>query len=322
MIRVIVLGGNGQFGCCAVEQLRIVGISPLVAARGGRYEIAVDADDPPSIRAAFSAGDLIIDAAGPFQKRSLALLDAAIEVGFHVIDINDSLSYAEQVLSLQRRIEGAGIRVLSSASSVSAVAAAMVRRSGLTLPKRVTGFLAPASRHTAKRGSALSLIRSLGCPIRAWRGGRLQTLPGWRESRAFPMPDPVGRICGRLFESADALWLPLAWPSLLDVEMFVDANTPGVNALLGLGARFSWIRRLLERHADLGARIARAFGSQAGGLGYEIEDANGKVARCAVLSGKTGHITAVAPAVLAARAIVTGRLTATGLIRPEGHVEP
>jgi saccharopine dehydrogenase-like protein len=320
--RVIVLGGQGQFGCAALEQLRILGISPIVAARGGMADIGVDADDPTSIRAAFSAGDLIIDAAGPFHKRSLALLEAAIEIGFDVIDINDNLGYAEQVLALERRIVGAGIRVLSSASSVSAVAAAIVRRSDLNAPTRVTGFLAPASRHTANRGSALSLIRTVGCPVRAWRGGRLQTLRGWGERRSFVMPHPVGPICGRLFESADAVWLPRVWPSLLDVEMYVDANTPGVNALLQLGARFPAFRRMLERHVDLGAWIARLIGSKAGGIGYEIEDAHGKATRFAVLSGKTGHITAVAPAVLAARAIVTGHLTATGLVLPDRHVEP
>ena len=322
MRRVIVLGGQGQFGRSAVEQLRILGISPIIAGRGTMADIKVDADAPASVRAAFSAGDLVVDAAGPFHKRSLALLEAAIEIGFDVIDINDNLAYAQQVLALEPGIAGAGIRVLSSASSVSAIAAAMVRRSALKAPTRVTGFLAPASRYTANRGSALSLIRSLGVPVRSWRHGRLQTLRGWVEWRPFKMPDPVGPICGRLFESADSLWLPRIWPSLLEVEMYVDANTLGVNALLDLGTRFQAFRRLLERQVDLGAWIARVIGSKAGGIGYEIEDASGRVARFAVLSEKTAHITAVAPAVLAAQAIVAGCFTTTGLVLPDRHVDP
>jgi hypothetical protein len=320
--RVIVLGGRGQFGRCAIEQLRILGISPIVAARGGTADIDVDADDATSVRASFLAGDLVIDTAGPFHKRSLALLNAAIAIGFDVIDINDNLGYAEQVLTLEGMILSAGIRVLSSASSVSAVAAAIVRRSALDSPTRVRGFLAPASRHTANRGSALSLIQSLGCPVRVWRSGRLQTLRGWGEKQRFAMPAPVGPMRGGLFESADAIWLPRIWPSLLDVEMYVDSNTPGVNASLQLGARFPAFRGLLERHVDLGVWIARAIGTRAGGVGYEVEDAHGKVARFAVLSENTGHITAVAPAVLAARAILTGRFTATGLILPDKQVEP
>jgi hypothetical protein len=73
---------------------------------------------------------------------------------------------------------------------------------------------------------------------------------------------------------------------------------------------------------DLGAWIARAIGSDAGGVGYEIEDVHGTVARVAVLSEKNGHITAVAPAVLAARAIITGRFASSGLVLPDQHVEP
>ncbi len=322
MKRIIVLGGLGLFGRTLVEQLKGLGISTMIAARRAAADIQVDANDPVSIRTGFSAGDLVIDAAGPFQKRSTALLEAAIEIGFDLVDMNDDLRYAEQVLALEGSIARAGIRVLSSASSVSAVAAAFVRQSKLKKPVRVTGFLAPASRHTANRGSALSLIQSVGCPVRALRDGRLQTLRGWGETRRFAMPGPVGLICGRLFESADAVYLPRIWPSLLEVDMYVDPKTPGVNALLWLGARFPRFRRLLARQVSLGTWISRTIGSTAGGVGYEIEDASGDVARFAILSGKNGFITAVAPAVIAAQAIVDGRFQSAGLVLPDRHVDP
>jgi hypothetical protein len=64
------------------------------------------------------------------------------------------------------------------------------------------------------------------------------------------------------------------------------------------------------------------IGSTAGGLGYEIEDASGDVARFAILSEKNGFITVVAPAVLAARAIVEGRFPSTGLVLPDRHIDP
>jgi hypothetical protein len=294
----------------------------MIAARSGGADIQVDANDPVSVRSGFLSEDLVIDAAGPFQKRSTALLDAAIEVGFDLVDINDDLTYAEQVLALEGNVARSGIRVLSSASSVSAVAAAIVRISKLPSPVRVTGFLAPASRHTANRGSALSLIQSLGRPVRVLRDGRLQTLRGWGEMRRFAMPDPVGLVCGRLFESADALYLPRIWPSLLEVEMYVDPNTPGVGAPLWLGARLPSFRRLLENQVSLAAWISKSLGSTAGGIGYEIEDASGAIANFAVLSGKNSFIAAVAPAVLAVQAIVDGRFQSAGLVLPDRHVDP
>jgi hypothetical protein len=319
---VIVLGGLGLFGRAAVEQLRCWGVAALAASRRDAADLQIDANDPRSLRAALAAGDVVVDAAGPFQSRSTALLDAAMEIGFDVVDINDDVSYAQTVLALEDKIARAGIRVLSSASSVSAVSAAVVRTSGLPLPARVTALLAPASRHTANPGSALSLIRSVGRPVRVLRDGKLQIARGWGESCRFRMPRPIGPIRGWLFESADAVCLPCIWPSLMNVEMYVDANTPGVSLLLRLAAHWEGLRRLLESQIRLGTRISRRIGSSAGGLGYEIEDVSGQVARLAILSATNSFIVAVAPTALAARAIALDQFEPRGLVRPDRHVEP
>jgi hypothetical protein len=202
------------------------------------------------------------------------------------------------------------------------VAAAIVGHSGIESPRRVTVFLAPASRHTANAGAAKSLIRSVGRPVRVFRDGRLQERTGWSESQSFRMPPPLGTIHGRLFESADAVHLPRIWSTLRDVSMYVDTNTPGVNRLLRLGARWPPIRQLLERTTSIGTRIARTFGSSAGGIGYEIEDADERVARYSIVAAKNSFITAVAPAVLAAQAIAEGRFPHVGLVPTDRHVEP
>jgi NAD(P)-dependent dehydrogenase (short-subunit alcohol dehydrogenase family) len=318
--RIIVLGGQGLFGRTAVEQLRRLGFSPLIAGRQSTAEIQINADDAALLRATLLPGDLIIDTAGPFQHRTLALLHAAIEIGCDIVDINDNVAYAQQVLTLEADIARAGIRVLSSASSVSAIAAAVVHESGIENPVRISCFLAPASRHTANRGSALSLIQSVGCPVRVFREGQLKMLPGWSEPRQFLMPSPLGNIHSRLFESADAIYLPRIWPTLQTVDMFVDTNTPGVNALLSVSAHSATIRRLLSRGVNLGTKISRIIGSSVGGIGYEIEDAAGRIVRLAISSAENSFLIAIAPAVLAAQALATGHFDRTGLILPHQHV--
>ena len=319
---MIVLGGLGLFGGTIVEQLHHRGLVVQTASRKGAADLPIDANDRESIQAVVRAGDLVIDAAGPFHKRSTALLEAAIEVGFDVIDINDNLRYAERVAALEPHIVAAGIRILSSASSVSAVAAGFVMHSNVASPVRVTAFLAPASRHTANVGAALSLIQSVGRPVRLLREGRLQTTVGWGESRRFPMPRPIGAICGRLFETADAQLLPRIWPTLREVAMYVDANVPGMNSMLRLAAASTVVRGVLRRVVRFGTAVARRFGSPAGGIGYEIEDSDGHVVRYAIAAEKNSYLTAVAPAVLVAQAIAAGRFYARGLILPDRYVEP
>ncbi len=322
MKRVIVLGGLGLFGRTASAQLRRLGMTVLTASRGLNADLQIDANDRASIHTALRRGDLIIDAAGPFRDRSAALVEAATEVGFDVVDINDDMSYAEKVLALEMQIVSAGIRVLSSASSVSAVGATVVRHSCVKAPTRVTAFLAPATRHTANSGAALSLLGSIGRPIRIYRDGRQQTLRGWSESRRFTMPAPVGPICGWLFESADALYLPRIWSTLREVTMFVDTNVPGGNTMLRLAASWPAIRGMMEQHVHVSSWLARKVGSLAGGIGYEIEDANGKIVRWAITSGENSYVVAVAPAVLAAQAIVERRFPHRGLVLLDRHVEP
>jgi NAD(P)-dependent dehydrogenase (short-subunit alcohol dehydrogenase family) len=317
--RVVVLGGRGLFGRTIVEQLQRLGIQSLVAGRRPSTDMQIDANDMASITASLRGGDLVIDAAGPFQHRNTALVKCAIELGFNVIDINDNLKYAQQMVALELEIRAAGIRVLSSASSVSAIAATVVGRSGVESPTRVTAFLAPASRHTANAGSAISLIESVGAPIQTFCDGRLQSQLGWSEARRFTMPQPLGQVCGRLFESADSVYLPRIWPSLYEVEMYVDANTLGVNTLLRVAAQFPSLRRLLSRWISLGTRISKMIGSKIGGIGYEIEDATGKIVRFAALSAENSFVIAVAPAVLAARAIVADKFAPAGLVPPHLH---
>jgi hypothetical protein len=320
--RVIVLGGLGLFGRTAAAELRRLGMSVLIASRGPNAELQLDANDRTSIRAKLRPDDLVLDAAGPFRQRSMILMEAAIEIGFDIVDINDDLTYAEQVIALETRIADARIRVLSSASSVSAVAAAVIRRSGVVAPKRVTTFLAPAARHTANSGAALSLLGSVGRPIRIYRDGHQQSARGWSESRQFKMPVPVELINGWLFESADAVYLPRIWPSLREVIMFVDTNTRFGNTMMCLAAQQPVIRRILERHVRLGTWLARKLGSRAGGIGYEIEDADHRILRWAITSSDNSYVVAVAPAVLAVRAIWEQRFPHYGLVPPDRHVEP
>jgi len=322
VMRVVVLGGLGLFGRTAVAALRQFGLTVVTASRRAEADLRIDANDGNSLRASLQRGDIVLDAAGPFHARSAALIDAAVEIGFDVLDLNDDLGYAEQVLSREAAIEAAGIRVLTSASSVSAVAAAVIRHSNIELPMRLTSYLAPASRYTANAGTAQSLWRSVGRPVRLLVDGRLETRVGWIETRTFTMPPPLGTVKGHLFESADAMHLPRCWPSLRDVAMYVDSNTIGANSLLEMAAHSEPLRELMQSKMEWGTWLAKKLGSAAGGIGFEIEGADGRVARYAITASRNSFLTAVAPAVLAARAIAAGRFADHGLVLPDRHVDP
>ena len=119
-----------------------------------------------------------------------------------------------------------------------------------------------------------------------------------------------------------AVNLPRIWPSLRDVAMWVDTNTIGVNSLLQMAAHSEPLRELMEQQVQAGTWLAKKLGSSAGGIGYEIEDADGRVAKFAITASSNSFVTAVAPAVLATRAVAEGRFPHRGLVSPDRHVEP
>lgn len=324
MKKIVVLGGRGFFGAAIVRRLREEGLLPLVAARrpGPGVDLALDADDATSLRSVLHQGDLVLDAAGPFQTRTTALVDAGIKTGFDVIDISDSLDHALRILPLEDRIASAGIRVLNGCSTASAISAAAIRLSGIADPVRLTGCLAPATRSTANAGSARSLLASIGRPVRVWRGGALVEAVGWGERREFVLPVPPGRVQARLFETADALLLPRSWPGLRRADLYVATRGRVIDIALASAARWSAARRFVLGLLPVGLALARLTGRASGCLLYEVEGGDGALRSVAFVGTRRGHLIPLLPALMAARTIVRGEFGPTGLVPPDRQIDP
>jgi hypothetical protein len=320
--RLIVLGAGGFFGSVATGCLQAEGFTPVRSSRRpGVFELQVDGNDAESIRSSLRPGDIVLDAAGPFQSRTTALVTAATEVGFDVVDLSDSFAYAARIVAMRDRIGRSGVRILTSCSAVSAVSAALVRLSGVAQPARVSVFLAPASRATANPATIRSFLASVGKPVTVRRDARLVPQAGWRVSRPFAWPGR-GSTRGFLTESADALLLPEVWPSLRDVDFWVDTQVPLLNALLQASARIAIGAGVIRALSGVGSALARHLGAAAGAFAVEVEGQDGSVVR-RILSGKArSYLIAVAPAVIAVRALAGGRLPETGLVPVNRQVDP
>jgi saccharopine dehydrogenase-like NADP-dependent oxidoreductase len=322
MRRIVVIGGRGFFGAAAAELLRRDGSPPLVASRRPGADLLADAEDPASLRVALRSGDVVIDAAGPFQRRSTALVETCLTIGCDVIDLADSFDYVSKVQALAGRVASGGICVLTACSSVSAVSAALVRLSGVQAPVRVSTFLAPAPRNTSTAATSMSLMSSLERPVRAVRDGSLVERLAFSAAQVFEFPAPVGRVSARLAESADALTLPSVWPSLRDVDFWVDTRRPILNALIAAAARSGILRSMMRSAQDAGRRMTKRFGATSGGFGIELEDANGVRHSSGFVHSTRSYIVAVAPAVLAARRIAAGTFSSSGVVPADRQVDP
>lgn len=312
----MLLGGGGFFGSAIAEALRERDCEPLTPSHA-----QVDVENGEALLLNLQPRDVVIDAAGPFHQRTTMLLDVAIKVGFDVIDLSDNLSYAVAVHAMNDRLSAADVRVFTSCSAVSAVTAAAVRTSCIESPTRVSVCLLPASRDSSSAGTAASLVRSLSRPIRVLHDGRLTSAIAWSRSRIFRVPPERREVRAYLGESADAVTLPRVWPSLREVDFFVDTQALGMNRLIATATRLPAGRRLLERLAPIGLPLAKLTGSHSGGYVVEVTD-DSRIVTTALVAQRRSYMAAVLPATLAARSLAAESSPPPGVVPADRLSDP
>jgi len=295
--RVVVVGAGGFFGRQTVRALATLGVRAVGASR----REGVDAEDRDSLRAFLRRGDVVVDAAGPFHTRTVALLDVALELGADVIDLSDSAAYASLIAAERGRIDASRSAVLTGCSAVSAVVATLVRASGIDDPRRVDLWLAPASRETARVATARSFIASIR--------------PGPRLRCDF------APVSGFSVDSALRVQLPAVWPELERAAFWVDPHTLVFTPLLALAARSRAVRLALWIAAPLGVRVARPLGARSGIVAIRVTGID-REARWVLRSPRGSYRLAIAPAVIAARDLATGARELRGLVPADRMVDP
>ena len=258
-----------------------------------------DVDDPVALRTLVHPNDVILDTVGPFQTRSAALLEVALERRADVVDLSDSVSYARAVAERRRAIAARGIAVLSGCSAISAVVATLIRASAVGDPMRVDVWLAPASRETANVATARSFLTS----VRASEASACDFAP----------------VRGLRVESGLSVQLTAIWPALAEAAFWVDPHTRGAGALLGLASRSPLARRALDALVPAGVRLARVAGSREGLFAVRVDGSDG-LARWVLRAPRRSYLLALGPATSAVRRLASGEHAWRGLVPADEHV--
>ena len=99
---------------------------------------AIDVTDRDRLRDALSGAYLVVNAVGPYHLTALGVIEAAIELGVHYVDMNDDHEVAEAVLldsTWDDRARRAGVTVLIDCGVVPGLSGLLVRHASEQLDR-------------------------------------------------------------------------------------------------------------------------------------------------------------------------------------------
>ena len=294
-LRVLIIGAGGVFGSrLARLAAREEGISLILAGRTSAKleELAGELESPAAIkvldRDAIAASDLqdcdiVVDAAGPFQASHSRVIEAAIAARKPYIDLADARDFLRDFPRHDAAAKAAGIAMVAGASSIPALSHAVIDdlTEGWRGIESIRVGIFPGNR--APRGLSVvkAILSYVGKPVRVFREGAWQDVPGWGMLHRVDVPG-IGRRWACVCDTPEQDLLVARYRPRRDAEFFAGMELGLLHvglALLAWPVRLGWLKSLrpFARPMLTMARWLLPFGSDRGGMVIRVqgEDASG-----------------------------------------------
>ncbi|MGH1419339.1 MAG: saccharopine dehydrogenase family protein [Hyphomicrobiaceae bacterium] len=294
-MKIVIVGGYGAFGrrlvtrLCKNPALEIViagrhiskaetlatefnnpTLFPIRKAKITAAEIDAEHSAPNAFRQL--GADVVVNASGPFQAQDYTLAKVAIRDGCHIIDLADAREFVTGIGALDQEATAKGVCVLSGASTVPALSAAVVQhyRSQFAHLKTIKVAISPGNHFHPGIATTASILGYVGHPIKTRRHGRTVNEFGWQGLAREDMPGLGKRWMGYV-DVPDLDLFPQANPDLETVEVKAGLEV----GLFHIGLwTLSWLVRagLVTSLAGLASPLLKVkqalswLGSDAGGM--------------------------------------------------------
>jgi hypothetical protein len=206
-MKVLILGGYGNFGKRIARLLTRKGIAVIIAGRDSAKAAALAKALPPNLAeiAVFDAKSallpqlaslkphVVINTCGPFQNSDYGIARACIASGVHYIDLADGRDFVTGITQLDTEAKQRNVAVMSGASTVPALSSAVIEH---FLPQfsaidSMTFGIAPGQK--AERGLATTqgILGYVGKKLKSCAG--YETRYGWQDLYRQHYPELGGR---------------------------------------------------------------------------------------------------------------------------------
>ena len=304
------------------------------------HAVQLDAKDPRlSQRLSELQVNTLIHTAGPFQSQSYDVARAAIDAGCHYIDLADGRKFVVGIECLDALAKARGVTVISGASSVPGLSAAVVDQ---YLPRFQNLDSIRIGISSGARSPGLATMRGVlgycGKTFTALENGAWIQTYGWLDRRRYQFPAPVGsRWLGRC-DVPDLEIFPRRYPSVSTVSFHAgfasDLGHLVVWALAGL-VKAGWLQSLTPfvRPLNRVSQWIEPLVSDKGGMFVTLEGVgqDGKPLNLSwhlIASQNHGPYIPCGAAIALARKLAsgerlpTGAMPCTGLLTVEEYLAP
>jgi saccharopine dehydrogenase-like NADP-dependent oxidoreductase len=339
--RVLIVGGYGNFGSYIARSLapdsqiklliggRAQAKAQAFAARlGGAnpaegHAIDIDGD----LATAFDriSPDIVVHTTGPFQRQDHRVARASIAHGCHYLDLADARDFVVSIGELDAAARKRGVIVVSGASSVPCLTAAVVDhyRPSFARLDAIEYGISAAQQTNRGLATTASVLSYVGKPLLRLRNSRMQRVFGWQETHAVRYPELGLRWFGNC-DIPDLDLFPRRYPEVRNIRFaaghelnILHAGTWALGWLVRLG-----LVRSLDTHAERLLKLAflfDRFGSSRSGfhmfLAGEGRDGRPRRVRFFIIA-RSGHGPYIPcmPAILLARKLSRGEVGARGAL--------
>lgn len=245
------------------RHVRLVVREPSRLASISAHEEVREADvtDPLALRRALDGATVVINAVGPFMKLGPGVVDAAIDVAAHYLDITGEQAFVHWLLTHRhQRLVDRSLLALPAfgfdfvpGQLAAGVAAQRCRDPSMAHVAYAVGRSAPRSSRTS-RGTRTTVASMLGTAGLARVDGALVEQKLAQARRLAWFPRPVGPRQVASVPAVEALLLDQTVPTLTDIATYFAAT--------GRQAEFmqaaSWLSRFSPVRSLIARRLARA----------------------------------------------------------------
>ncbi len=214
LFKILVIGGYGNFGRRICESLaKEASISLVIAGRDITKASALSTrikEEHPSLEVEGIMLDihapefeqkllrltpnLVIHTSGPYQNQPYDVPKACIKAGAHYIDLADDRRFVCDISQLNEDATKAGVLLVSGASSVPSLSAAVIDH---FLPEfeqldRIEYAIAPGNKLDRGYATIKAILSYTGHPFSTWVDSQWVQVYGWMDSIVKDFGQPIG----------------------------------------------------------------------------------------------------------------------------------